>query len=405
MVDIMKMEKNKLFIIYSVFFIGFLLSTSSLNIVNTNALLEVEHNQHIIDSFDRSDWKWTTTEVVSTESASTSVNPSIDVDSGMNVYIAWEDYSDYAGAGDWDEDIFYKCWNASTESWTITEVVSTESLEISAYPSLAVDSAGNVHITWQDWTNYAGSGSDMDIFYKRWNVTSETWTTTEVVSTESTGYSYRPSIAVDSERNAHISWEDHTNYDSSGSDVDIFYKRLYSSNYSWTTTEVVSTESTLVSEETSLTVDILGNVHISWEDTTNYDSSGADRDIFYKRWDAFTSSWTTSEVVSTESTGNSHNPSIDVDTFYGVHIAWYDGTDINNAGTDSDILYKKWEASSSWTTTDVVSTESTGYSAFPSLAVDSMGIVHILWEDATDYNNAETDRDIFYKRWDSSQAA
>jgi fibronectin type 3 domain-containing protein len=64
-------------------------------------------------------------------------------------------------------DIFYKRWDASTTSWTTTEVVSTESTSDSALPSLAVDVAGHVHITWYDVTDYAGAGTDIDIFYKQ----------------------------------------------------------------------------------------------------------------------------------------------------------------------------------------------------------------------------------------------
>ena len=128
--------------------------------------------------------------------------------------------------------------------WQITEVVSSDSTDTSFDPSLTVDSAGNIHIAWFDQTNYAGAGTDFDIFYNFWNATTESWNTTEVVSTESTSQSYRPSLAVDSAGNVHIAWEDYTDYAGSGTDRDIFYKRWNSSSLSWTTTEVVSTGST-----------------------------------------------------------------------------------------------------------------------------------------------------------------
>lgn len=51
--------------------------------------------------------------------------------------------------------------------WKTTEVVSTESTSDSYIPSLAVGSDGTVHITWNDVTDYDGSGIDLDIFYKR----------------------------------------------------------------------------------------------------------------------------------------------------------------------------------------------------------------------------------------------
>ena len=389
----------------SVLIISFLISTSSLNINSTQALVDENHNHYTIDSFVQSTWKWNITEVVSTECIDFSGYPSLAVDSAGNIHIAWEDETDYTGAGT-DRDIFYKRWNSSSSSWTIIEVVSTESTDNSFYPSLAVDSTGNVHIAWSDYTNYAGAGTNCDSFYKRWDASTSSWTTTEVVSTESTADSWLPSLAVDSAGHVHIAWSDGTAYAGSGTDRDIFYKRFDATSSSWTTTEVVSTESTSDSYLPSLTVDSAGTVHIAWEDFTIYAGSGIDNDIFYKRWDSSTSSWTTTEVVSTESTDASSNPSLATDTLGNVHVAWYDGTAYAGSDLDMDIFYKRWDAStSSWTTTEVVSTESAGHSNYPSLATDFAGKVHIAWMDLTNYADAGTDIDIFYKRWDSSSSS
>ena len=52
------------------------------------------------------------------------------------------------------------------------------------------------------------------------------WTTVETVSTESSGNSNSPSLAVDSDETVHIAWHDDTHYNSSGNDLDIFYKNI-----------------------------------------------------------------------------------------------------------------------------------------------------------------------------------
>jgi len=126
------------------------------------------------------DWKWSSTEVISTESTLSSGLPSIAVDSADNIHVIWEDTSDYNGAGT-DKDIFYKRWNGT---WSPTEVISTESTSNSFSVSIAVDNADNIHVTRYDNTDYDGAGTDADIFYKFWNGTS--WNSTEVISTEST---------------------------------------------------------------------------------------------------------------------------------------------------------------------------------------------------------------------------
>ena len=162
----MKKKKKKLSMSLSVLIIGFLISSSSLNTLSTKALVKESQNHYNTDYFDRSAWKWNTTEVVSTESTSDSVIPSLAVDSSGTVHIAWQDSTDYGGSGT-DADIFYKRWDASSSSWTITEVVSTESTNKSRNPSLAVDSSGKIHVVWWDETDYSGAGTDYDIFYKR----------------------------------------------------------------------------------------------------------------------------------------------------------------------------------------------------------------------------------------------
>ncbi|MHA1447008.1 MAG: hypothetical protein ACTSSN_09975 [Candidatus Heimdallarchaeaceae archaeon] len=395
----MKKNKNKLFMGLSVLIIGFLISTSSLNIVSTKALLEGENNQYITESFDRFDWKWTFTEIVSTESTWLSYFPSIAVDTEGNVHVAWFEDTDYGGSGN-DYDILYKRKEASTSTWTMTEVVSTESTSDSERPSIATDVEGNVHIVWHEDTNYGGSGDDLDIFYKRWNTSTSTWSMTEVISTESSTVSWRSSVTADAKGNVHIAWEDLTDYAGAGAtDMDIFYKRWEASSSTWTMTEVVSTESIWFSDDVSIVTDAEGNVHITWRDETG---SVGDRDILYKRWEVSTSSWTMTEIVSIESTSDTGSPSIAADVEGNVHITWQDNTDYAGCGDDYDILYKRWEASiSTWIMTEVVTTESISDSEYPSIATDVEGNGHIVWDEETNYAGSGDDYDILYKRWEA----
>jgi hypothetical protein len=335
---------------------------------------------------------WTTTEVVSTESTEGCGSSSLAVDSDGVVHIAWTDGTDYDGSGS-DGDIFYKRWSSDT-GWSATEVVSTESTSSSHSPSLAVSSDGTVHIAWEDWTDYDGSGADSDIFYKKY-VPGSGWTTTTVVSTATTSYSYNPSLDVGSDGTVHIAWEEPTDYGGSGADQDIFYKKL--TVVGWTTTEVVSTESTSFSTAPCLAVGSDGTVHIAWEDMTDYGGCGSDVDVFYKKY-VPGSGWTVTEVVSTESTSNCYAPSLAVGPDETAHVTWYDSTDYAGSGNDYDIFYKKYVVGVGWTTTEVVSTVCTGNSYAPSLAVGSDGTVHMAWNDHTDYSGAGTDDDIFYKK-------
>ena len=76
----------------------------------------------------------------------------------------------------------YRRYDATTELWQTTEVVSTESTSNSFRPDIVTDIQGNIHVCWRDPTDYNFEGSDYDIFYKYRSITSGLWTTTKVVS-------------------------------------------------------------------------------------------------------------------------------------------------------------------------------------------------------------------------------
>ena len=335
---------------------------------------------------------WTTTDVVAIESTSDAREPSLDVGSDGTVHIAWMDHTDYDGA-DNDRDIFYKKFEPGT-GWTVTEVVSTESTNNSWNPSLGVDLNGTVHIAWQDWTDYGGSGNDTDIFYKRFEPGTG-WTTTEIVSTESISSSWGPSLDVGSDGTAHITWQD---YDGASIHRDIVY-RSFVPGSGWTLTEVVSTERKISPYESSLRVGPNGTVHIAWRDSTG-EFSSSDREIEYKRFEPGTG-WTTTEVVSTNLTSKAlDTPSLGIGSDGTVHISWLDYEERGNIDSDLEIFYKRFEPGTGWTTTEIVSTESIGSSWSHSLDVGLDGIVHIAWDESSDSNGSGDDMDIFYKTLD-----
>ncbi len=281
---------------------------------------------------------WGLTEVVSIGSWGSSEYPSLAVDVAGNVHVAWMDNTDTAGAGS-DFDIFYKVRNATLHTWSTVEVVSIESMKGSYLPTLAVDMARNVHVAWQEEIGFGGTNAS--IVYKLRNFTTGAWSMLQVISNESWGTSFHPSMVVDLEGNEHITWTDNTNINGSGTDYDIFYKVRNATTGTWSSTQVVSTESTGTSDNPSVVVDGAGNVHVAWEDVTNYGGSGSDQDIFYKAWNATTGTWGTTQVVSAESAIPSDFPSLAVDAAGTVHVTWFDHTINYGSGWDFYICYKK----------------------------------------------------------------
>ncbi len=187
-------------------------------------------------------------------------------------------------SNDDQNNLFLRKWFSSNDSWSNDEKINTETSNVySSFLSVANDLEGNLYLIWSDSADYDSSGGDVDIFFKLYNATTQTWETTEVVSTESTTSSFDPSISVTISGDIHITWEDLTDYNSSGGgDWDIFYKKYVQSTESWELTEVISINSTSSSTDPVIRVDAEESFHIYWTDSTNYLGAGTDSDIFYK---------------------------------------------------------------------------------------------------------------------------
>lgn len=345
---------------------------------------------------------WSTTNVISTESNTDSYSPGAAFDSLGNLYVIWSDSTDYDGNGV-DTDIVYKTFNDKTQTWSDTEVISTESTSSSSRPIITMDNSDSIHVIWADYTDYLGSGVSWDIFYKQLDNSTQSWSTTSVVSTESTDSAVFPDAAIDSNGNFYVVWHDYTDFGDSGIDIDIFLKRLSSRSEEWGLTEVVSTESIDDSYQPSITVDVNDNIHLAWWDYSDFGGAGNDDDIFYKEWISSSQSWTTTRLVSYESTKNSRDPQIISDS-EGVHIVWTDNTALNGADdTNLDIFYEYRALDATyWSSSTHVNTINSGMSTYPSLLIDNFQFLHMTWSDNTDYDNSGTDYDIFYSKLSGS---
>lgn len=279
--------------------------------------------------------------------------------------------------------------------WTITEIVSTESDDTAYRAILDVDQDGAVHIAWLDRSNYNNSGRDWDIFYKM-KPRNGNWTTTEIVSTESTDDSNCLDMDVDQNGTIHIVWKDKTNFSNAGQDYDIFYKKKHKNDI-WTITEIVSTDNSGSCSCPSLAIDKDYSVHVVWPDSTFDTGFGFDYDIFYKKRSS-DGSWSSTEVVTFDSNSSSLKASVAVDYNDTVHVVWEEETDFGDSGSDYDIFYKNKKLGGNWTETILISSESTKDSLSPSyLIVDKWGTLHLAWVDGTNYLDSGNDNDIFYK--------
>jgi hypothetical protein len=352
-----------------------------------------------------SSWEWSTPAVISTESASNSREPIIAIDTSGNIHVVWEDFSDYMSSG-YQWDIFYKQWFRSTQSWSLTEVVSNTTTASADSPQIAVDSQGTVHVVWRDNTNYFKAGSDFDIIHSKRSFMTNEWSAKALVSISSTDDSATPDVAVDPSDNVHIIWMDKTDdYISNGVDQDIFYRMWNATSGNWGSVELISSESNAGTYFPSIEADQFNNLHVVYSDESNIQGSGSDSDIIYKHYDVSLQTWSTPVVVSynKSNTRISHEPVVKTSPEGTPHIVWIDASDVNGAGIDWDIFHSRFVPSTgTWSSAYVVSSESSTTSDYPDFAFDALGNLYVCWTDMVNYGGAGDDSDIFLKYWNTT---
>ncbi len=343
---------------------------------------------------------WSSIEVVSTEGSSTSEGGKLAIDTVGNIHVVWVDYADLLGAGGTDVDVFYRMRSVSGV-WSSYELLSDVSDSNAQELTIIADSFDNIYVAWSDPTDVGDlGGTDRDIFYNVYDEGTDTWKGMTLVSEDSSSVSVEPCLAVDSKNYVHLVWTDSTDILGAGSDYDIFYKKLLSSFSIWSSTQVVSEESTDNSRDGSMCIDSEDSIHVVWYDETDYLSSGFDLDIFYKDYDSSKSSWTPTEVLSVYADAPSALPIITVDDSDTLHLVWEDQTDYGGIGSDWDIVYQyKDKNSNLWSQLALVSLDPDSESYVPTILVDKFNHIHIAWYDNTDYLGSDADYDIFYRKF------
>jgi hypothetical protein len=264
---------------------------------------------------------------------------SLALDTAGNPHISYYDMT--------NTELKYAAWNGS--SWDIQTVDSVGA--VGGHTSLALDSAGNPHISYYDYTNG-------DLKYAAWNGSSWDIETVDAVG-DAGMYS---SLALDSAGNPHISYYDYTIFD---------LKYAAWNGSSWDIETVDSAG--WVGRYTSLALDSAGNSHISYFDDNN--------DLKYAAWNG--SSWDIQIVDSAGYVGE--HTSLALDSSDRPHISYHDWLNHN-------LKYAAWNGSS-WDIQTVNSDGDVGW--YTSLALDSAGNPHISYHD---YTNG----DLKYAAWNGS---
>ncbi len=248
-------------------------------------------------------------------------------------------------------------------SWT-EEQVTADALNDHEYPSIAIDSADNIHLAWQG----GRIGPGWEIYYRQRSA--GVWGAVENVTAIGTVQN-APSIAVDSADNIHLVWPG-TGWGGNPIFRNIQYRQRAAGV--WGVQESVSDiASWQLWDSASIAIDAADIIHVVWSGF-GWGGNPGDYNIQYRQRVAGV--WGVQEVITDLATWN-HMPCIALDSAGNVHVVWYAETLF---GAIWDIFYREriagiWQAPVQLTTMGGIGADQ--YQ--PSIAIDSSDNVHIVW--------------------------
>jgi hypothetical protein len=293
-----------------------------------------------------------------------SYSPAIAIDSAATLHVIWHDTTPgYA-------EIYYRSSTDEGVTWSAVRRLTWTSGK-SYNPAIAITTNNRIHVVWED-----GTPGNVEIYHKKSMDGGATWSPTRRL-TWTSGDSYEPAIAIDSNNKIHVVWKDDT-----PGQYELYYKRSTDGGTNWSSTQRL----TWISADSScpaMAVHSTNAVHIVWHVETP-----AGLEIYYMKSEDGGADWSAARRLTWTSSSSSY-PDIAVGSTNAVHVVWQEAY----IGGNDEIHYRKsWDGGASWNPVQRL-TWIAGWSNDPALTIDSADTIHVVWRDDPTGNV-----EIYYKR-------
>jgi hypothetical protein len=171
------------------------------------------------------------------------------VDSSGYIHVVWSDPTPG------NAELYYKKSMDGGSSWTASKRLTWTS-ELSSAPDIAVDSSNSLYVVWHDMTP-----GNLEIYCRKSPDGGATWTSSQRLTLNS-GDSLFPDIVRDSAGNLHVVWEDFT-----PGKWEIYYKKSTNGGISWSASKRITWTSG-TSWWPAIAIDSAGNLLLVWQDDT-----------------------------------------------------------------------------------------------------------------------------------------
>ena len=127
--------------------------------------------------------------------------PSLTADGAGSLNLAWVDY------WDGDRDVYFARSTDGGNTWSASARVNDDAGSASqSAPSLAVDGGGNLHLAWKDYRDESN-----EVYFARSTDGGNTWSANLRVNDDTGASLDAPCLAIDDSGNVHIAWQDYRN--------------------------------------------------------------------------------------------------------------------------------------------------------------------------------------------------
>lgn len=291
-----------------------------------------------------------------------------------HIFVAWADQR--SGT---DHDIYFANSTDGGATWSDPNVKINTDVGITTQnsPALAVDSNGVIYMVWQDNRD----SNHYDIYFAKSSDGGATWTDPNIrVNSDATTTNQRdPTIAVDSQGDIYVAWEDQIT-----GNYDINFSKSVNGGDTWSdpSTRINSDVTAEDQRNPYMAVDAQDKIYITWEDERN-----GDWDIYFAISVDGGNTWTNpnKRVDSDDTFASQNNPTIAVGLNNIIYVAWHD-----NRNLDNDIYYAESnDGGNSWTHPNMrVNDDIAGNNQLnPSIGVDSTVTVFVVWHDDRNSNS------------------
>ena len=320
--------------------------------------------------------------------------PQIAVDGSGNSYVVWD-----RGSGN-DCDI-YSVKISSLETPGTIQKISTHPEGISYAdwnPQIAVDSSGNLYVTWEGY-----DGNDVEIYWVKVDA-GDVSGTVQKISTHPDNVDYSdtdPRIAIDAAGNSYIVWHgcDREGCWEEPGDLEIYWVKIDTSGVLGTVQKIPPTHPDNVNTMAmipQLAVDASGNSYVVW--------SGKNEESYNIYWVKIDSAGNLGTIqritASPDSEHDDVHPEITVDVEGNLYITWED-----SEGKYGEIYWVKIDSAGKARTIQKISTYlfSAVYEDWdPQIAVDPEGSSYVTWNSNNGGFAEQFDQQICWVKIDSA---